>query len=127
MNYRFHHVHLICKDLERMIDFFKNNLGAALIERKQFGTADGASLDLQGTIINLQVALEDECQIEKDSQTRYGYDHIGLQVDDIDGAYNDLMQKGFSFFMEPKEVTGLRIAFLKGPEEIPVELVQVLS
>ncbi len=127
MSYRFHHVHLICKDLERMIDFFENVLGAVLVKRKKFGTADGASLDLQGTIINLQVAGEDEYQIEKAPQARYGYDHIGLQVDDIDGAYNDLMQKGFSFFMEPKDIPGLRIAFFKGPEEIPVELVQVLD
>ena len=56
MNYRLHHVHLICKDLEGMINFFTDDLGAALVARQKFGTADGASLNLQGTTVNLRVA-----------------------------------------------------------------------
>ena len=45
MTYHFDHLHLVCRDLEKMIDFFVGSLGAALIVRKKFGTADGASLD----------------------------------------------------------------------------------
>jgi catechol 2,3-dioxygenase-like lactoylglutathione lyase family enzyme len=59
------------------------------------------------------------------SQTRYGYDRLGLQVDDIDAAYQDLKKKGFSFFIEPKDIPNLRIAFFRGPEDITIELVQV--
>ena len=55
MTYRFHHVHLICKDLEGMINFFTEAVGAILFTLKKFGTADGASLDLQGTTVNLSV------------------------------------------------------------------------
>ncbi len=127
MNYRFHHVHLICKDLEGMIDFFSEVLGAILVVRKKFGTADGASLDLQGTTINLRVAREDEDMISDASQARYGFDHIGLQVDDIEVAYQDIKKKGFSFFIEPRDIPDLRIAFFKGPEDITIELVQELQ
>ena len=126
MNYRFHHVHVICKDLEGMIDFFSGVLGAILVARKKFGTADGASLDLQGTTINLRVAREDEDMVSDASQPGYGFDHIGLQVDDIEAAYHDLQSKGYSFFVEPRDIPGLRIAFFKGPEEITIELVQEL-
>jgi len=59
MPFRFHHVHIICKDLEKMIAFFTECLGADLARRKKFGTADGASLDLQGTTINLRLAMAD--------------------------------------------------------------------
>jgi len=59
MSFRFHHVHIICKDLEKMIGFFTEGIGADLVRRKKFGTADVASLDLQGTTINLRVARAD--------------------------------------------------------------------
>ena len=56
MTYRFHHVHLICKDLEGMINFFTEALDATLVVRKKFGTADGRGVlhchrlpDLKGT------------------------------------------------------------------------------
>ena len=125
MTYRLHHVHLICKDLEGMIDFFVDALGAALIARKKFGTADGASLDLQGTTVNLRVAREDEKMVADASQDSYGYDHLGLQVEDIDAAFQDLKKRGFTFFMEPKDLPDLRVAFFRGPEDITIELVQV--
>jgi catechol 2,3-dioxygenase-like lactoylglutathione lyase family enzyme len=60
MAYRFHHLHIICKDLEKMITFFTETLEAKLVMRKKFGTADGATLDLQGTTVNLRVSREDE-------------------------------------------------------------------
>lgn len=127
MTYRFHHVHLICKDLEGMINFFTEALGATLVARKKFGTADGASLDLQGTTVNLRVDREDEVMTGDASQARYGYDHLGLQVEDVDAAYRDLKKRGFTFFMEPKDIPDLRIAFFRGPEDITIELVQERS
>ena len=124
MQYRFHHVHLVCKDLEPMISFFTEIIGAELIDRRKFGTADGASLDLQGTTVNLRVAREDEDMVGDASQSRYGFDHIGLEVDDVDGAYKDLTRRGYSFFMPPKDIPNLRIAFFRGPEDIIIELIQ---
>jgi catechol 2,3-dioxygenase-like lactoylglutathione lyase family enzyme len=110
-----------------MIDFFTDALDATLVARKKFGTADGASLDLQGTTVNLRVAREDEDMVGDATQSSFGYDHIGLQVEDVDAAYRDLTERGFSFFMEPKDIPDLRIAFFKGPEDITIELVQKLS
>ena len=99
MSFRFHHVHVICKDLEKMIGFFTESIGAELVRRKKFGTADGASLSLKGTTLNLRVARADE-KIEGDaSRTVYGYNHIGLEVEDIEAAYTDLRSQGYSFFM----------------------------
>ena len=124
MSFRFHHVHIICKDLEKMIGFFIESIGAELVRRKKFGTADGASLDLQGTTINLRVARADE-KLEGDaSRTVFGYNHIGLEVEDIEGVYTNLTAQGYSFFMPPTDIPDLRIAFFRGPEDIVIELVQ---
>jgi len=125
MEYRFHHAHIICKDLEPMITFFTDVLNATLVTRRKFGTAEGASIDVHGTTVNLRVASEDEKIIGDASETRYGFDHIGLEVDDVDAAHKDLTERGYSFFMPPTDISNLRIAFFKGPEEITIELVQL--
>jgi catechol 2,3-dioxygenase-like lactoylglutathione lyase family enzyme len=126
MAYRFHHLHIICKDLEKMIAFFTEVLGATLVTRQKFGTADGASLDLQGVTVNLRVSRPDEQMLGDASQLRYGYDHIGLEVEDLQNVFKDLTARGFSFLVPPTEIPHLKIAFFKGPEDITIELVQPL-
>ena len=114
MSFRFHHVHIICKDLEKMIEFFTEGLGAGLVRRKKFGTADGASLDLQGTTINLRVARADE-KLEGDaSRTVYGYNHIGLEVEEIEVAYTDLSAQGYSFSCPPPTSPNSALPFSGG-------------
>lgn len=124
MSYRLHHVHLICKDLERMIRFFCEDLGARLLERKKLGTADAANLDLQGTAINLRLTQVGEDISEVFSEKRYGFDHIGLQVEDMEAAFRDLTGKGFPFPVPPRDSPIGRIAFFTGPENISIELIQ---
>ena len=125
MTYQFHHIHLICRNLDQIIDFFSKTLGVKLVELRKFGTADGATLDLDGTTINLRVAREDEQMLEETSKKSYGYNHIGLEVEDIKAAYRELTNKGFVFSVPPTDIGDLSIAFFQGPENITVELVQV--
>jgi len=124
VTYRLHHVHLICKDLEKMIHFFCDVLGAQLLERKKIGTADAAGLDLQGTTISLRLTQEGEDISEFVSQRRYGFDHIGLQVEDLEAAHRVLTGKGFPFPVPPRDSSIGRIAFFTGPENISIELIQ---
>lgn len=127
MKYSLHHVHLICRDLEKMITFFQEAIGAELVERRKFGNADGATLDLKGIRINLRVTRDGEEIGENLTPSTYGYDHIGLQVEDVQAAHDDLVKRGYSFFKPPTEAAGLMIAFFKGPENITIELVQPLD
>lgn len=127
MTYRLHHLHLLCSDLEKTITFFTGTLGAALVERKKFGGADGASLNLNGTIINLRVAREDDNVSTGASITQYGYHHIGLTVDNVDQVYRELSGKGYVFSVTPREAGNSRIAFFNGPDNITIELLQPLA
>ena len=124
MSFQFHHVHLICSDLEEMISFFTETLGATLTERKKFGTADGATLDLNGTNIFLRVTREDDNIIEDPSASTYGYNHIGFVVEDLNAAYEELTGKGCVFSLPPTDAGGRAIAFIKGPDNIAIELLQ---
>jgi catechol 2,3-dioxygenase-like lactoylglutathione lyase family enzyme len=60
------------------------------------------------------------------SLASYGFDHIGVAVDDVDATYRELTSRGFSFVVPPRDLPGLRIAFFKGPEDITIELVQTM-
>jgi glyoxylase I family protein len=82
--YRFHHVHLICKDLDKMTHFFTKTLGGNFVSFRKFGTADGAVIDLAGVSIYLRVAREGEGITSDHSHSVHGYNHIGLALKDLD-------------------------------------------
>lgn len=125
MPYRLNHIHLVCQNLQQMIDFFTENFGVTLIAMKKFGGADGASLDLDGTTINLRVPQENEKLLETPAAKAYGYHHMGIEVDDIDTKYNELTEKGFQFSVPPKDIENMRIAFFDGPENVTFELLEL--
>jgi catechol 2,3-dioxygenase-like lactoylglutathione lyase family enzyme len=55
----------------------------------------------------------------------YGLEHIGLTVDNVDNAVAELRAKGAEIALGPlTRSAGLRLAFIRGPEGIMVELVQ---
>jgi catechol 2,3-dioxygenase-like lactoylglutathione lyase family enzyme len=54
-----------------------------------------------------------------------GLEHIGLTVSNIDSAVAELKAKGVRFTLDPTTVRpGVRIAFLRGPENVSIELIQ---
>lgn len=126
MNYYFHHIHLLCSDLENTISFFTTHLSATLVAHKKFGEADGATIDLNGTMINLRVATDKEKVVDDSSLLTYGYHHICVRVDDIDTAYTELTSKGIEFIVTPVDAVDNRIAFFKGPDNIIFEILQPL-
>lgn len=125
VKYRYHHIHIICQDLQASEAFFTSDLGATLVERRKFGNADGAILDLGGTRIYLRTRRDGDAITGDSSNPRFGYDHLGLQVDDLDAAHKALAAKGYAFFMPPQQLGDMRIAFLKGPDNITIELLQL--
>ena len=40
----FHHVHVFCHDLQRMIDFWRRTFGLTYVGKRMFGPCDGADL-----------------------------------------------------------------------------------
>jgi catechol 2,3-dioxygenase-like lactoylglutathione lyase family enzyme len=117
MTYEFHHIHVVCSDLDEMESFFVDVLGAELVERKTFGDVEGAVINYDGTPIYLREPRGGG------SGESVGYDHLGLVVDDIEAAYEELKEKGFRFVVPPTGDRG-RVAFFEGPDGVAVELFQ---
>ena len=66
-----------------------------------------------------------EDQIEGDmAQRRFGLEHWGLEVKDMDAAYEDLRARGVQFALLPKVAGSLRIAFVLGPDNAQIEIVE---
>ena len=125
MAYRLHHIHIITKDLQGMMDFFTDCFDVKQIAKTKFGNADGASFDLDGVTINLRVANENETFHDGAAGKPYGWHHIGIGVDDLDATYRKLTDKGYVFSVPPKTTDqGVRFAFFDGPESLTFELVE---
>jgi hypothetical protein len=45
-------------------------------------------------------------------------------VEDVEAAYRELANKGFTFSMTPQAFEKFRIAFFSGPDNITIELIQ---
>ena len=124
MKYQFHHLHLVCSDLDKMINFLTNTLGGKFVSFRKFGTADGAMIDLVGAPIFLRVARDGEEITGDQSRSIYGYHHIGLKVEDLDACYSELKGQGFTFTTAPTATPSGKMAFFQGPDNIIIELVQ---
>ena len=124
MMVKFNHVHLISSNLEEGISFFTEVLGAELIVRRKFGTTDGASLNLGGTVVNLRLSREEEHFTAEFPPSHFGYHHIAVEVKDLDAIYQELVRKGIAFTKNPAMGAYNRNAFIKGPDNILIELME---
>lgn len=125
MRFKTNHLHIICDDLENMKAFWIRGIGATFKEYRSFGGAGGAVLQLDDLQINLRVPKSTENEIRQ-NEVSLGYDHVGLEVDNIESACSHLTTFGCSIEAGPTELADRKIVFLSGPESLTLELIQFL-
>jgi len=121
--FKFHHIHLRSPDPETTAAYFERMFGAEVIRSMPDGKPR-IDLKLGGADIFIApVAAEDG--VNPPPVTPYqGLDHFGLAVSGIDAIVADLKAKGAEFTMEPTTIRpGTRIAFIRGPQGVSIELV----
>ncbi|HYZ33425.1 MAG TPA: VOC family protein [Crenalkalicoccus sp.] len=120
----FDHIHLRSPDPEATAAWYERMFGAEVIRSVQQGQPR-IDLRLGGQNIFVAQVPPDGSVAAPPMSPYQGLDHFGLLVDDIDAAAAELRAKGVSFFVEPREARpGLRIAFLRGPENVCIELLE---
>lgn len=118
----FDHIHLRSPDPEATATWFEKMLGAEVI-RSTPGGKPRIDLNLGGQAIF--IAESDAAVAAPPSSPYQGLDHFGLIVERLDEAAAELKAKGVEFTMEPKQARpGVRIAFIKGPQNISIELLE---
>ncbi len=124
LEYRFNHLHVFCSDYEATERWFVERIGAELLERREARGAPQSELRLGGAHILIRGARKGE-NFASAGVRHFGIDHFGLQVPNVDAAVAELRRRGVTIEVEPWDVgPNLRIAFVKGPDNVRIELVQ---
>lgn len=121
---KFEHIHLRSPNPEATAAFYEQMFGAEIIRSAPAGKPR-IDLNLGGQAVFIaEVAPNDKTAAPPVSPYQ-GLDHFGLVVADIDATVAELKAKGAHFTMEPTTIRpGTRIAFLRAPENVSIELLQ---
>jgi lactoylglutathione lyase len=123
--FAWHHVHLRSTDPERTAAYYER-MFEAQVKRVPQGGQLRVEMKIGGANVFIAPVAEGD-GVNPPPQTPYqGLDHFGLQVSGIDRIVADLKARGAEFTVEPFDIRpGVRIAFLRGPEGVSIELVDI--
>src|SRR5215475_8184030 len=111
VKYTWDHIHLRTANPEATAQWYERMLGAEVIRTMQQGKP---RIDLKLGGANIFIAPVAPYQ---------GLDHFGLTVSGIDAVVAELKAKGVEFTRDPTTVRpGVRVAFLRAPEGVSIEL-----
>jgi catechol 2,3-dioxygenase-like lactoylglutathione lyase family enzyme len=121
----FDHVHVYCSDFDATERWFREGLGAELVERTEAPGVRTGRLRVGGATLLIRSAREGEKLAPGLVDRHFGTDHFGLRVADIDATVAELRGRGVVIDVEPWDISPkLRIAFVRGPDNVRIELVQ---
>lgn len=119
----FHHVHIFCHDLQRMIDFWVRTFGLTYVGKRMFGPCDGADL-LFNNGSHLYLKRVDP-ESPEGKQIRIGTDHVGMMVPNVEAFLETIKDlPDVTFDGKPFQAMDLYCAFIRGPENLPVEIAE---
>lgn len=123
--YRFDHIHILSRDPEGTARYYRKMFGAKIIESVMPDGATRIDVDLGGLTLFIFRVTGEENLPDAPADRYIGLDHFGLQVDDLDRIAAELRARGAVFAVEPKTLRpGLKIAFLRAPENVRIELLE---
>ena len=88
--YTLAHLHVICRDMEKMIRFWSEALGAEFVEYRTFGDDPGAIMRFGG----LEIYFKEIPQAKELQSGQVGYEHVGVYVPHLETSVESLV-KGF--------------------------------
>jgi catechol 2,3-dioxygenase-like lactoylglutathione lyase family enzyme len=117
--FTFDHIHLRSPDPEATAAFYERVFGVTLARSPQ-----RIDFELGGQRIFVSPINEEATGVAPSAPYR-GLEHIGLAVTGIDALVAEMKAQGVTFQMEPTTIRpGVRIAFLRGPENVAIELLE---
>jgi catechol 2,3-dioxygenase-like lactoylglutathione lyase family enzyme len=97
--------------------------GAEIIKSVMSNGLARTDMKLGGVMFFIAQVAADAGLAEKPEGSFVGLDHMGLRVKNIDLVCDELKAKGAEFTVEPKTIRpGVRIAFVRGPQNVLIEL-----
>jgi len=124
--YDFDHVHLKANDVEKTAAWYCEKLGGKKVFEGCFCGSKVIYVEINGmTFIVFGHLNDDHEPIPASLNTRFGLDHFGFEVADIDTAIKELQAKQVIIIKEPATVRpGVRMAYIEAPDQVRIELTQ---
>jgi catechol 2,3-dioxygenase-like lactoylglutathione lyase family enzyme len=121
--FAYDHVHLRSPDPDETARYYERMFGARIIKSVMSNGIERTDMELGGVMMFIAQVPEDTPLSDKPDGSYVGLDHLGLRVRNIDSVCAELKEKGAEFTMEPKTIRpGVRIAFVKGPQNVLIEI-----
>ena len=122
--FAFDHIHLFSRDVEATAAFYERMFGAEVIRTTSQGKPR-VDLKLGGANIFIMDVSDSLKAAAGPAHPYQGLDHFGLAVDNINAVCAELKSKGAVFSREPMDIRpGVRIAFVVGPDNASIELLE---
>lgn len=123
--YQYDHLHLVSRDPKATAQYYQKMFDAKVIEILPSKGKPRIDLDLNGLAIFIVEAAPEENLPASPPGPYLGLDHFGLRVNNLDETVAELKRRGAEFASEPRAVRpGLKIAFIRGPENVRIELME---
>jgi len=123
VTYSYDHIHLRSRQPLETAKYFNKMFGAAIKESIQSDGQARVDIDINGLVVF--IAQAEDTTPDGPHDPYVGLDHFGLRVDNLGEAAAELKAKGAEFSMEPKDLRpGLRIAFVRAPGDVRIELLE---
>jgi lactoylglutathione lyase len=127
--YKCDHIHLKAVDVDSTVQWYVKNLGARITFHGTFKGSRVNYIDISGFTFIVFGKLEgeegDNSPIEPTLRTRFGNDHFGFAVDDLDATVADLRKKGVNILEGPwSQRPGLKICYIEAPDKALIELTE---
>jgi len=123
----FDHLHLVVPDPEKIADFFVKAFGAEKVSVDKL--PDGrirAELSIIGGRMIINTPMANDNRSPDSPQKRYGTEHFGMKVDDLESALQQCQTAGGKLVREVTQIRpGTRIAFFMAPDNVLVELLEM--
>ena len=121
--FTYDHIHLRSPDAEATARWYEEMFGAEIIRSVQSDGRPRLDLKLGGIDVFIAQVPAEQAIGAPPEPPYLGLEHLGLRVEGIDRVVTELKEKGAEFTVEPKTIrAGVRIAFLRGPQNVHIEL-----
>jgi predicted enzyme related to lactoylglutathione lyase len=125
MSWSYDHVHLKASDLDNAVSFYQENFGAEKKFTRELRGGSLVGLDINGMMLIVSSVYAGEDPRPGSADPQFGLVHFGLRCDDLEQKTAELKSNGVEFTMDPTDIGGgTKIAFIKAPDEVLVELLQ---
>jgi catechol 2,3-dioxygenase-like lactoylglutathione lyase family enzyme len=114
-----HHVHIFASDIRKTLQFWQEMFGAEILFDAEMAGVRNVMIRIGSGRINIY-----------DQPPREGragaYHHLGIQTDDLEALMAHMKEKGFLFQGTLRDYDNLRYIMALAPDQILLELFQVL-